>query len=54
MRKVIVTLSRGESADGIVDPFLDRAGIKAIVVVVAAAVLAAVADVGDESLSGAA
>lgn len=35
---------------GIVDPHLNRACVKAIVVVVAAAVLAAVAYVGHESL----
>ena len=39
---------------GLVDPQLDRACVKAIVVVVAAAVLAAVADVGYESLGCAA
>ena len=39
---------------GIVDPPLNCACVEAIVVVVAAAVLAAVADVGDESLSCAA
>jgi hypothetical protein len=39
---------------GIVDPHLNRACVKAIVVVVAAAVLAAVADVGYESLRRAA
>jgi hypothetical protein len=40
--------------DRIVDPHLNRACVKAIVVVVAAAVLAAVADVGYESLGCAA
>ena len=39
---------------GVVDPLLNRACVEAIVVVVAAAVLAAVADVGDESLGWAA
>jgi hypothetical protein len=39
---------------GIVDPRLNRACVKAIVVVMAAAVLAAIAHVGDESLSCAA
>ena len=38
--------------DGLVDPSLNRACVKAIVVVVAAAVLTAIADVGDESPSG--
>jgi hypothetical protein len=36
---------------GLVNPHLNRAGIEAIVVVVAAAVLASIADVGDESLA---